>query len=244
MRVNFGLPMMQEQSLVCKFFVLSTSQLPPPSLTDWIRKRGDTVYRLRSRWWYIQCFPFVYRRWCFRSLGYCWWHPWRQRVMHYLIKQYKRMRTSKSCLSVAPLVFPRLKNSSKNISVARNLPRASTLTRLWLTVLRHPCWSWREHRYGTCRRLSPYPWHWNHQRCFYQAHPLSTPLANPRYSPLPLTINRLFSSKSLRVNGRLQKTTISLASLSTPESRGVPQIEVTFEIDANGIMNVSADCCW
>ena len=56
--------------------------------------------------------------------------------------------------------------------------------------------------------------------------------------------DRASRSRCSRASGRWRRTTARSAGSSLdgipPAPRGVPQIEVTFDIDANGILNVSA----
>ena len=71
-----------------------------------------------------------------------------------------------------------------------------------------------------------------------------SPPAGPRRSARPTTTSRRSTSTSCRASGSGPPTTASLGRFRLegirPAPRGVPQVEVTYDIDANGILNVSA----
>ena len=70
------------------------------------------------------------------------------------------------------------------------------------------------------------------------------PTKRARYSALPLMGKQAWRSMCCRVKERwrpiIKHWDVSYLMVSRPHPEGVPQIEVTFDIDANGIVNVSA----
>ena len=70
------------------------------------------------------------------------------------------------------------------------------------------------------------------------------PTKNPKFSQLQLITNLLWKFMFFKGKDQWQKITRLLEDFILdgipPSPRGVPQIEVTFDIDANGIINVSA----
>mmetsp|Transcript_8385 Transcript_8385/g.25205 ORF Transcript_8385/g.25205 Transcript_8385/m.25205 type:complete len:118 (+) Transcript_8385:648-1001(+) len=57
----------------------------------------------------------------------------------------------------------------------------------------------------------------------------------------PAVFVQVYEGERARTWGNNLLGTFELSEIP-PMSRGVPQIEVTFDIDANGILNVSAEC--
>ena len=159
----------------------------------------------------------------------------------------RRARSTRWCWSAARPACPRFRSWSRSSS-ARSRTRASTRTRSWPSArpCRRACWRARSRTCccSTSRRSSL-----GIETLGGVSHALI-----PRNTTIPTKKTEIFStaadsqtrsrSTSCRASGPWRATTARWASSTwaafLPAPRGVPQIEVTFDIDANGILNVSA----